>query len=76
VSDVIVTGSLDVLVTTTVKLKVPPGASWLSGSAVFSTVMVGSTSVMVTMASSLSVAVSLSSSTTTTVTMSVWLAPP
>ena len=51
-----VTASGPMLVTTTLKVKVPPGSVRTSGVAVLSTWMAGGTSVMVTMASSSSVA--------------------
>jgi hypothetical protein len=70
-----VMGSGLVLVTTALKVKVPPGAGRLVGAAVLTTCTVGSTSVMPTVASSVSVAVWLSSSTAVAVTMSVWVAP-
>ena len=70
-----VTGSKLLLVTVTVKVNVPPGAGRVSGSAVFTTSMVGGTSVMETTASSSSVAVVPSASVTTTVTTSVSDAP-
>jgi hypothetical protein len=71
---VIVSGSGPVLVTTTVKVNVPPGSGRVDGSAVLSTRIDGAP-VMVTVASSASVAVLPSSSLAVTVTMSVWVAP-
>ncbi len=52
---VMVTGSALVFLTTTVKVNVPPGAGRVSGLAVLTTAMVGTTLVMRTMASSVSV---------------------
>ena len=56
VRSVMVTGSTEVLVIFRVKVKTPPGSGSVSGSADFTRVTVGSTSVTVTVASSLSVA--------------------
>ena len=70
-----VTGSKLLLVTTTSKVNVPPGAGMLSGFAVFTTSMVGGMSVIVTVASSSSVAVVPWASVTTTVTTSVCAVP-
>ena len=70
-----VSASGPVLVTTTLKVNVPPGSGRLPGAADFSTRMAGSRLVMVTTASSVSVASLPSSSSPVTVTTSVWLAP-
>ena len=64
------------LVTTTVKVKVPPGSGRLSGLAVLSTRTVGRTLMRLTVASSVSVATVPFTSVPVTVTMSVWQAPP
>ncbi len=75
-SEVIVSGSAaDVLVTVKVKVTGPPGSGRLAGSGVLVTLMVGRTSVSVTLASSVAVAGLLSSSLAVAVTTSVWLAP-
>src|SRR4051794_18085828 len=63
-----------VLVTRTLKVKVPPGSGRDEGSADFSTRIDGA-AVMFTVASSVSVAVLPSLSVAVTVTTSVWLAP-
>src|SRR5688500_17763717 len=68
---VIVTDSGDVFVTTTVKVALPPGSGIESGNAVLSTVIVGTTSVTVTVASSVSLTGRASSSAASAVTMSV-----
>src|SRR5947209_2245652 len=75
VSDVIVTGSVLLLVTTTVKVKSPPGSGRLSGLAVFCTAITGRTLVMATVALSDAWAVSPLWSTAVAVTVSVWVAP-
>ena len=71
-----VRGSFEVLVTTTSKVKVPPGAGSDWGEAVLTTSMVGGTSVMVTVASSTSVTCCPRGFSPTTVTVSVWASPP
>jgi hypothetical protein len=70
---VIVSGLTLVLVTTTVKVKLPPGSGLVVGSAVFLTVMVGGTGVSVTVAVSEAVASRPWVSTALAVTVSVWL---
>ena len=70
VREVIVTDSRLTLVTTTLKVKVPPGSGRVAGEAVLSTTMVGTRLVMATTASSSSVAVEPSSSTAMAVTTS------
>src|SRR5436305_9159091 len=69
------TASKLVLVTSTVKVKVPPGAGLERGLAVLTTVMVGGTLVIDTVALAVSVAVVPWESVTTTVTRSDWDAP-
>ena len=74
VSEVMVSTSLEVLVTTTEKVKVPPGSVRLAGVTSLMTRMVGS-GVRVTTASSVSVTSTPWGFSPTTVTMSVWEAP-
>src|SRR5215213_620230 len=69
-----VSGSGPVLVTTAVKVKVPPGSGRLDGWADFST-MIDGMPARVTVASSEAVTWLLSLSAARTVTMSVWVAP-
>ena len=66
--------SLEVLVTTTSKVNVPPGSGRERGSAVFSTAMAGRP-VRVTVASSSSVTCTPTGFSPTTVTVSVWESP-
>src|SRR5436305_5388156 len=71
-----VTGSMvEVLVTTTVKVKAPPGAVRVSGVAVLRTAITGTTLVSVTVAWSVSVTTVPAASWAVTVTVSVWDAP-
>ena len=70
-----VTASEPMLVTTTLKVKAPPGSGRLEGVAVLSTWTAGTTSVMKTTASSLSVTSTPAGLVARTVTTSVWLAP-
>src|SRR5687768_14871672 len=72
---VMVTVSVPGFDTTTVKVKVPPGAGRVSGVAVFTTATTGTTLVMRTMASSVSVTMTPAAFWPTTVTTSVWEAP-
>ena len=65
---------MDVLVTTTLKVKSPPGAVRLGGVAVLSTWITG-TGVRLTTASSLSVTSTPAGFVARTVTTSVWLSP-
>src|SRR5207248_2567849 len=74
-SDVIVTGLIPVLVTTTLKVKSPPGSGRLSGLAVVCAVITGGTLVRVTVALSLAWTVSPLWSTAVAVTVSVCVAP-
>ncbi len=74
-SDVMVRASGPMLLTTTLNWKVPPGSGRLVGLADFSTMIAGTTLVMVTVASSEAVAELSSSSTAMAVTMSVCWAP-
>ena len=69
-----VTGSVLVLVTSTPKVKAPPGSGRLAGVAVLSTVMEGP-GPMVTVAEALPVPRVPSSSTRVAVTVSVWVSP-
>ena len=71
----IVTGSLLRLVTTTLKVKVPPGSGSDAGVAVLSTEMIGSVAGDGDGGVVVSVTVVPSSSTPVTVTMSVWVSP-
>src|SRR5215210_3690055 len=64
-----------VLVTTTLKVKEPPGAGRVVGVALFSTEMSGTMLIRLTVASSLAVTTVPSSSVAVTVTTSVWDAP-
>src|SRR3712207_3360760 len=75
VRDVIVRAFGPVLVTTTSKVKGPPGAGRVGGDADLSTRMAGVMPMRETVASSLAVAVWPSLSTPVTVTMSVCEAP-
>src|SRR5438093_866828 len=74
-SDLIVTGSKLVLVTVTENRNVPPGSGREPGRAVFTTTIVGGTSVIPTLASSVAVAGLFSLSRATAVTMSTCWAP-
>src|SRR5688572_19353717 len=73
----IVSDSALVLVTTTVNVTLPPGSGSEATPAVLSTLIVGATSVIVTVASSVSQAgvAGASSSSPQAVTTSVWLVP-
>ena len=64
-----------VLVTTTSKVKAPPGAGRVRGVALLSTRMAGTMSMMETVASSVAVTTVPEASVAVTVTMSVWEAP-
>src|SRR5688572_9266519 len=70
-----VIGSALGLVTTTVKVNVPPGASRVNGLAVLFTATTGTTLVIVTVASSESLTWVPAGLTPVTVTTSVWEAP-
>ena len=69
-----VTGTVPVLVTTTSKVKSPPGTVRVRGVAVLSTAMVGA-AVRLTTASSSSVTSTPAGFVARTVTTSVWLSP-
>lgn len=74
-SEVMVIGSKLVLVTLTVKRKIPPGSGRLSGSADFTIRMLGGTLVMVTVAREIDTTCWPRSSRPVVVIVSVWEAP-